>query len=48
MSHCGDAKQLEIDRSLSTEVYAGALCAFVCVCVCVCVYVERVKSAELL
>lgn len=34
MSHRDDAKQLEIDRSLSTEVYAGSRCACVCVCVC--------------
>lgn len=34
MSHRDDAKQLEIDRSLSTEVYAGSRCACVSVCVC--------------
>lgn len=41
MSHCDDAKQLEIDSSLRTEVYAGSLCA------CVCVSVACVKPAEL-
>lgn len=41
MSHCDDAKQLEIDSSLSAEVYAGSLCA------CVCVSLAYVKSAEL-
>lgn len=41
MSHCDDAKQLEIDRSLSTEVYAGSR-AYVCVSV------ACVESAELL
>lgn len=31
MSHCDDAKQLEIERSLSTEVCAGSICDYVCV-----------------
>lgn len=44
MSHCDDAKQLEIDRSLSTEVYVRARWPLVSVCVCS----MWGKSAELL
>lgn len=44
MSHCDDAKQLEIDGSLSSEVYVRACWPLVSVCV----GRMRGKSAELL